>query len=98
MICRNPTAEYIRYVNILKSAFFLDGGQMPEYLICISIILWMMPFQFKAGSCRLFTITTSAHFITRCSDATNVDTFDARAIKIRDVPHYHGYKNSRPVL
>ena len=24
---RNPTAEYIRYVNILKSEFFLDGGQ-----------------------------------------------------------------------
>lgn len=55
---------------------------MSESLVCISIILWMMPFQFKAGSCRLFTITTSAYFITRCSDATNVDTFDARSIKI----------------
>ena len=27
MIYRNPKAEYIRYVNILKSEYFLDGGQ-----------------------------------------------------------------------
>ena|GEM_PF-3783913 len=59
---------------------------MSEPLVCISIILWMMPFQFKAGSCRLFTITTSAYFITRCSDATNVDTFDARSIRYEGFP------------
>jgi len=59
----------------------------------------MMPFQFKAGKYRLFTIITSAYFITRCSGATNVGTFDARPInKVCGAPHYRGGKNSRPIL